>query len=253
MKNDFKNIIDGLLMTVILGFSAILFVGGIMALMIPLSLLSLPIMVVSADRIKNDIEGNFIKKSIFSVSRDGKITQDTLRNPFNFFKVLLVKDKYNLIISEEFKMFKQLKRTDRKGNIINYHTVSQGLTVKLLKSLQKQGIIENLTYIKEKKSNLFFEKLLLGNGKKSKNKYNMYRINFNITEKPIESYMLDLCLNDNVIKEVKDSNGGCFDNSYIRVKDDNNSRKKEIEDLKRFRDSFIFDNNNENNIEKNYK
>lgn len=142
MKNKIKNIFDGFIMALILLVSAICFVEGIITLSFPLLLLPLPFMVVSADRLIGDIEGNFIKKSIFSVSRNGFIAQDTLRNPLYLFKKFKIKDKQTFLMNEEFKMFKQLIKRDAKGKEKPYHTISQALTVKLLKSLKKKDILK---------------------------------------------------------------------------------------------------------------
>ena len=116
MKNIIKNLIDGILMFIVLMISSIICIYGITSLMIPISILSLPFMFVSADRLKGDIDGNYINNSIFSVSRNGKITQDSLRNPLYLFKIISKKDKYNTLLNEEFKMLKQLKKYNKKGN-----------------------------------------------------------------------------------------------------------------------------------------
>ena len=246
MKQKIKNIIDALIMIPLLAIGAIICVEGVIAFNIPLALLSFSVMVVSAARLKGDVEGNFIKKSIFSASRNGKITQDTLRHPLKFLKILGNKNKMDLLIKEEYNMFKQLKRCDSKGNIINYNTLSQGLTVKLLKDLERLGYIENLEYIKSKKSNLFFEKLLIGNNSKSKNKKNMYNITFNVTDKKIDD---ELFLSINEQRQVTKDN---IDSSYnpsmklqekMDIKKDeqkqNTTREDQIEELKKLRESLV--------------
>ena len=124
MKQKIKNIVDASVMIPLLAIGAIICVEGVIVFNIPLALLSFSVMVVSAARLIGDVEGNFIKKSIFSVSRNGKITQDTLRHPLKFLKILGNKNKMDLLIKEEYNMFKQLKRCDSKGNIINYNTLS---------------------------------------------------------------------------------------------------------------------------------
>lgn len=259
MKNTLKNIADGIIMGIVLCGSSIIFVGTITTAMFPIAILSLPVMIVSADRLKSDIDGNYINNSIFSVSRKGKINQDSLRNPISFFKILSKKDKYRALVNEEFKMFKQLKRNDKKGNIITYHTLSQSMTVKLLKDLQKEGFIENLSYEKGKKSKLFLERLLIGNNKKSKNKYQMYNINFNITGIPIDNSVIENYLNP--IAKVKidnNSNNGNIsklENNKILNNNENKieseqSKSEQIEELKRLRETLI---ENENRNDLNHK
>lgn len=246
MKQKIKNIVDASVMIPLLAIGAIVCVEGVIAFNIPLALISFPVMVISADRLKGDIEGNFINKSIFSVSRNGKITQDTLRHPLKFLKILGNKNKKEILIKEEFNMFKQLKRCDSKGNIINYNTISQGLTVKLLKDLEKLGYIENLECTFCKKSNLFFEKLLIGNNSKSKNKKNMYNITFNVTDKQISD---ELFLSINEQRQVTKDN---IDSSYnpsmelqekMDIKKDeqkqNTTREDQIEELKKLRESLV--------------
>ena len=238
MSRKIKNLIDALIMIPLLGIGAIICIEGFMVINIPFIILSFPIMVVSASRLKGDIEGNFIDNSIFSVSRNGKITQDTLRHPLKFLKILGNKNKKDLLIYEEFNMFKQLKRSDSKGNIINYNTLSQGLTVKLLKDLKRLGYIENLEYIKSKKSNLFFEKLLIGNNSKSKNKKNMYNITFKVTDKKIDD---EVFLSINEQRQVtKDNNDSSYNPSMeLQKKIDITTREDQIEELKKLRESLV--------------
>lgn len=246
MKQKIKNIVDASVMIPLLAIGAIICVEGVIAFNIPLALLSFSVMVVSAARLIGDVEGNFIKKSIFSVSRNGKITQDTLRHPLKFLKILGNKNKMDLLIKEEYNMFKQLKRCDSKGNIINYNTLSQGLTVKLLKDLEKLGYIENLEYAKSRKSSLMLEKLLIGNNSKSKNKKNLYNITFNVTDKQISDDVL-FSLNSSRDKNVYRDNSG-LDNKGNQDKINNNShsdsdstlsRQKKIDELKRMRENLV--------------
>ena len=244
MKQTIKNIIDGIIMSGTLLISSIICVEGIITFNIPLAILTFPVMLVSADRLKSDIEGNTIRNSIFSVSRSGKITQDTLRNHLNFFKLLTKKDKQKTLITEEFKMFKQLKKFDKKGNIKTYHTLSQGLTVRLLKELQKAGFIENLTYEKVKKSKLFFEKILIGNSKKSKSKKNMYNISFNLTDKIISDDTIEQFFQASEPNQEENnpsiSNGRNLSSektASIKPK----SRQEQIEELKQLRSTLVDD------------
>lgn len=232
MKNIIKNIIDGILSMVAF------FTAAIISFAVkPSIFIALPIMIVSADRLKNVLDGNFIKNSIFSVTRDGKITQDSLKNPFRMLKIMKEKDKQKLLLNEEFKMFKQLKKYDRKGNLLIYTTVSQGLTVKLLKELNKLGYINNLSYEKVEKSDLFFEKLWIGNNKKSRNKKQIYKIKFALTDNQIDENIFNLIINpqinNNISISKKNTNNIKLSTIY------KHSKQEQIEELKRLKETII--------------
>ena len=129
-------------------------------------------------------------------------------------------------------------------NIQTYHTLSQGLTVRLLKELQKAGFIENLTYEKVKKSNLFFEKILIGNSKKSQNKKNMYNISFNLTDKIISDDTIEQFFQASEHNQEENnpsiSNGRNLSSektASIKPK----SRQEQIEELKQLRSTLVDD------------
>jgi len=101
-------------------------------------------------------------------------------------------------------MFKQLIKRDAKGKEKTYHTISQALTVKLLKKLEKEGYIKDLSYIKIKKSKLFLEKLLIGSKGRGKHKYQMYKISFNLTDKIIDDYVFQILTSSEEVKQNKE-------------------------------------------------
>ena len=240
MKNKIKNIIDGLIMAPILLIGAVCVINGMATLSLPLMLIPLPFMVISADRLIGDVKGNFIKKSIFSVSRHGKIEQDTLRNPLNIFKIIKSKNKKEFLLREEFKMFKQLPKKDSKGREKLYYTISQSLTVKSLKKLEKEGYIKNLHYEETNESALFFEKLLIGNLKKKKKKNKMFHISFNLTDKKIDDdayQMLTSSQKEN--KENKNNKKKKERKNLITEK--TLSRQEQIEELKNLRTTLTSD------------
>lgn len=250
MKQKIKNFIDALIMIPILFGSTLICIESITTLSIPISIISLPIIIFSADRLKNDLEGNIISKSIFSVSRNGKIIQDTLKNPFRMYQVLKEKDKQKVLIYEELKMFEQLKRYNDKGKLMTYSTISQALTIKFLKKLMNDGYIENLSYQKTKKSNLFFEKLLIGNKSKTKNKYQMYKISFNLTNKKFNSNVLDNYINpkqsiNNIDIQENIQKNNTLKENFNLSKQSTQSIQEKIQKLKELKENIINEDNDE--------
>ena len=152
---------------------------------VPLLITMIPVLTVSIAKVVDDVTGNEIDNSIFSVTKKGKIVQNSTSKPFRFFKLLKSKDKNEAFTNEAINMFTQLKQKDDKGNIINYSTVSHAKTIHLLKGLKSNGYIDNLEYEKKYKSKLILEKLLFGNTKKlfKSKKTQMYDISFNLTDK----------------------------------------------------------------------
>ena len=160
-------------------------VAGIAIGSIPLGIGLAVVALVPASKLMDDIRGNDIKDSIFSVTRSGYIHQNTLARPLRFFSLITGKDKQQKFTEEALNMFTEVKDKDKNGEPIKYNTKSQILTLSLLKKLQRNGYVENLEYKESGHSRLITEKLLLGNIKdifKSK-KHPMYDISFNLTDK----------------------------------------------------------------------
>lgn len=167
-------------------------------------------MLIISGKILDTINKNKIKDSIFSVSSKGKITQNILKNPKKIIESLKTKNKEKFFITESIKMFIQLE-----SNKI-YKTTSHRKTYQLLEKMQKYGYVKNLKKIKlEKKSNLIFEKILLGNLKGLNKKHYMYNITFQTTS---------LKLN------IKDSNIiNLINNIDIDIKNDENGNITNVE------------------------
>lgn len=174
--------------------------------------INLPIMLIISGKILDTINENKIKDSIFSVSSEGEITQNILKNPKKILEALKTKNKEKFFITESIKMFIQLE-----SNKI-YKTTSHGKTYQLLEKMQKYGYVKNLKKLKlEKKSNLIFEKILLGNLKSLNKKHYMYNITFQTTS---------LKLN------IKDSNIlNLINNMDIDIKNDENGNITNVENI----------------------
>jgi len=141
-------------------------------------------MVIPAAKLANDIEGNTIKKSIFSVNSKGVIRQQALAKPLRFISLLAAKDKQEAFFNEATNMFLELPRDNKKGDQIVYSTKSQSLTLFLLRKLKNAGYIEGLEFHKASKSRLITEKITFGNAKAVNNKeHQMFDIKFKLTDK----------------------------------------------------------------------
>jgi hypothetical protein len=93
------------------------------------------------------------------------------------------KDKGKRFIKEAISMFSQMDTRDKKGNLKNYKTKSQAKTLFLLKQLERNGYIQNLEYKPAGKMYLIVEKVEMGNAKGMNKKHQMYKIEFNLTDK----------------------------------------------------------------------
>ena len=148
-----------------------------------LSLVALIPAFISSCKFLDDVQGNKIKDSIFSVYQNGKIYQNTLAHPMRFLSIAKDKNKQERFVSEALNMFMQLDELDKKGNKKVYRTKSQSMTLMLLRTLEKNGYVENLEFEKEGKMHLYAEKVFMGNTKGFNKKYQMYQIEFNLTDK----------------------------------------------------------------------
>ena len=158
--------------------------------------------VIPLSKVTEDISGNMVKNSIFSVSNKGMINQNALAHPKELISSLGKKDKNKYFIEETLNMFLQLDRFSSKGEEMTYSTVSHSITLQLLKNLEKNGYIKDLKYKKVKTSRLFFEKLLIGNLKGFGKKHPMYSISFNLTEKNRDKDEIIALMNPNQKIEI---------------------------------------------------
>ena len=140
---------------------------------------------IPASKLKDDLVGNQVKNSIFSVSSNGKIEQNSLAKPLRMIKLFGKEDKLEEFRKEALNMFLELNKTNKKGEVIEYKTKSHILTYRLLNDLKKAGFIENLKKEDAGQSRLIMESIGLGNFKKifSGKKTKMFNITFNLTDK----------------------------------------------------------------------
>ena len=100
-----------------------------------------------------------------------------------FLSIAKDKNKQERFVSEALNMFMQLDELDKKGNKKVYRTKSQSMTLMLLRTLEKNGYVENLEFEKKGKMHLYAEKVFMGNTKGFNKKYQMYQMEFNLTDK----------------------------------------------------------------------
>ena len=143
---------------------------------------AIPTLVV-ASKVVDDISGNKVKDSIFSVYSDGRIYQNSTAHPLKMLSIARDENKAKRFEEEALTMFTQLNNTNKKGEEMTYRTKSQPMTLFLLRMLQKNGYITNLESKKAEKKRLVFEKLFMGNLKDIGKKTQMYNISFNLTDK----------------------------------------------------------------------
>lgn len=238
MKRALKSILHS---TLLLGSVAGIVITG----SIPLSLLLIPTGIISAARLSDDISGNEINNSIFSVSSNGKIAQNSLGKPIRTLKAIFSKNKNELFMNESINMFTGLKTRNNSGNKINYSTVSHAKTISLLKKLENNGYVENLNYEKKKKSRLFLARLLIGNTNNlNKNKkVQMYDINFNLTDKERKKEELTKLINSSFEKkEEKNTQEPIIEKNKIN---ENSEIREKIRNLEYQKEELInsqFDN-----------
>ena len=177
MKQTFKTLIHTIETLMVAG----IIVVSANPIIIALSIMP---MLYTSSKLVDDINGNKINNSIFSVSKKGKITQNSLAHPFKMLSIAKDKNKSKRFSEEALEMFTQLNKQNKKNEDITYTTKSQSMTLMLLKQLQSKGFIQNLNYKETKKSRLLFEKLFMGNLKDIKKKNKMYNISFNLTDVP---------------------------------------------------------------------
>lgn len=196
---------------------AIVGIGSI-PLAIPLGVVAL----VPASKLQNDFMGNKIKDSIFSVSSNGRIQQNSLAKPKRFFSILVAQNKREVFTTETMNMFLELEKNKKNGETITYSTKSHSITLRLLQKLQKENYIEGLEFHKAGKSRLIFEKILVGNVASIKNKKTqMYQMSFQLTDKPRTREDLAALLH------------GSTGAKEVMVKKDIREQKVQLEEMKR--------------------
>ena len=165
-------------------FIELLICAGCIVSLNPIAMLvaAVPTLVV-ASKVVDDISGNKVKDSIFSVYSNGKIYQNSTSHPLKMLSIARDKNKSNRFVEEALTMFTQLSNKNKKGEEMTYKTKSQPMTLYLLRMLQKNGYITNLESTKAEKKRLVFEKLFMGNLKDINKKTQMYNISFNLTDK----------------------------------------------------------------------
>ena len=177
-----KNVLNAVLHATELFVLAVI---GISVASIPLGIALFATSLIPASKFIDDIRGNEIKGSIFSVTRNGFIHENTFARPFKFISLITCKDKQQKFAEEALNMFVEMKAKDKNNKPKKYNTYSQALTLSLLKRLERNGYIENLEYKKSGVSRLIIEKIFFGNFKDlfKNRKYPMYDITFNLTDK----------------------------------------------------------------------
>lgn len=158
------------------------------------------------------ITGEYIKDSMVNVTKDDLIVQN-LTSPSIVGSIMLSSDKKSMLMMQELNFLLQAdryKEVNGEKQRVNYHTRSQALTYKMLKTIQESGFIENLEREEVGKDRLISAKLLLGNLKLKTllKKERMYNITFNITDKEItDKDILELYKESKVnIKSLDDKN-----------------------------------------------
>ncbi|MBR3117510.1 MAG: hypothetical protein IKF36_06565 [Bacilli bacterium] len=238
MKRALKTILHS---TILLGSA----VAAVITLNIPIIIAMVPVATISAAKLADDISGNEVDNSIFSVSNDGKIVQNTLAKPFRFLKLLGKKDKTEAFKEEAVNMFIELKEKDDEGNKIEYSTVSHALTYKLLKDLEKNGYIEDLNRTDAKESRLLFAKLTMGNSDVSSKKRKMYNISFKLTDK--ERRYEELL---NLDQKREDTDNVVIVDNSKEIKNEED-RNKEIEEQLRILKNYREELENRDTVEEN--
>lgn len=223
-----KRVLSGLLHLIELMISA-----GFLVLSgsIVVSLIAVVPALISSSKFLDDISGNKVKNSIFSVYKNGKIFQNALAHPLRMLAIGKDKDKEKRFTEEALSMFMQMDVRDKKGNLKKYNTKSQAKTLFLLKTLQRHGYIQNLNYEKAGQMHLLVEKLQLGNKKGLDKKHQMYKINFNLTDK--DRNIDDLMVLAHLKSEPKNEDKVTYDLSNYEIIDfpkeeQENAVKKEV-------------------------
>lgn len=202
-----------------------------------LFLLSIPLLAIYSSKLGNNLMGNQIKDSLFIVTKNGKIEQSVLSNPKKMIKMMKSNNKLKTFKEEALNMFLQLERNDNHNNVKTYYTISHSITLNLLKQLEKDGHIENLNYVKTKKSRLILERLLTFNLTNLK-KHQMYKISFELAEKKKNEN------NQLSTENIKKQNS---EKQTIQSKhNDSQTRKEKLKTLLQLRESLISQRNEYN-------
>lgn len=187
----------------------------LMGVNIPLTIACSIASLICASKLYDNIRGNYVNNSIFSVSRDGKIVQNGMASPSKMLSFLGRSKKLDVFKEEAMKMFSQLKEKNKKGENLVYKTKSQGMTVKLLKYMKANGYVDNLEYTEAGNSHLIFEKFVFGNLKSIGKKNKIYDIKFTLTDKN-RSDLSSLFEPQNKIVEEKNNVDNSEKISYLK-------------------------------------
>lgn len=239
MKNTLKAILHGtgLFIFVVICMTILSnIMNGVFAFYyLPTFIISaIPVLPLAA-KLSDDIHGNKIKNSIFSVYSDGKIMQNSLAHPTKLLSILSNKNKKDIFINETLEMFMQIEKTNKNGKDILYHTKSQPMTLYLLRMLEKNGYINNLKYRKAGKMKLVFEKLFFGSKPNMGKEYQMYKMSFNLTDKERNKEELLSLINN---KQVKTENNI---KQEVNNKVEENNKELTIKELKEIRQQILSD------------
>lgn len=126
------------------------------------------------------VQGNYIENSIMNLERNkfiGKLKNTPanyiaqgLPSAKQFLEATLSNDKMEFLKLQELNALLQLDKQDGNGNDIRYNVCTHSGNYMLLKQLQKQDIIQNMSKTQAGKSDLKLEKLLISNIKSTEYK-----------------------------------------------------------------------------------
>lgn len=126
------------------------------------------------------MQGNYIENSIMNIERNkiiGKIKNipanyiaQGLPSAKQFLEATLSQDKMEFLKLQELNALLQLDRQDAKGNDIRYNIKTHSGNYMLLKQLQKQGVVQNMSKTLAGKSDLKLEKIIIANTKNNEYK-----------------------------------------------------------------------------------
>lgn len=228
--SNLKNFVGGVVHSSLLMGCVVVVVMGIN---LPLTITCSAASLIFASKLYDNLRGNNISNSIFSVSRNGKIVQNGMANPLKLISFLGRSKKLDIFKEEALKMFTQLKQKNAKGKEIVYNTKSQGMTLKLLKYLKNTGYIDNLEYTEAGSSRLLFEKVVFGNYKSIGKKNKIYNISFSLTDKDRN----DL---PRLLFDKPNDNNAVSDDNIVKKVDFSNVNKEKINYLKKLKEQLIY-------------
>lgn len=199
-------------------------------------LLSIIPLYISVQSIFDGVTGNYIKDSCFMVYKNKKIKVNDKKVKVNMlmqknidlvkmFKLIFKKDKRASFINEAYKMFEQLPQI-KNNEIIKYGCQSHSITYNLLKSLEKNGYIQNLEKELVGKKTLLIEEIAMGI-KPTFKKRKVYNMCFELTNKKInKEAFLEL---SNKREENYEKNNGIESSSLDSIKKQENLKISQLQ------------------------